>query len=136
MASARAWVAAREIIEGAVQYPVIFANEGQQPPGADLFVQVMGRSGDSEPGEIGRAAMWTESGAIECLIHAALGIGTLEARQTADAIVEGFRTAPESNIEWNGWSLDEAMDAAEGTFWILILSIRFRSQTVITDLGG
>lgn len=130
MASALAWTAARDILEDAVPFPLVFANEGQQPPGAELFVQVMGRSGDSQPGEVGPLAMWTEAGAIECLIHAAVGTGSLAARQLADAIVNAFRTAPASVIEWNGWNLDEASDPAEGTFWILVLTIRYSTQTI------
>lgn len=132
MASAHAWEAARAIIEDAVQFPLVFANEGQQPPGADLFVQVMGRSGDSQPGEVGPLAMWTETGVIECLIHAAIGTGSLLARQTADAIVNAFRTAPPSVVEYIGWQIDEAMDPAEGTFWILVLAVRYRTQTIPT----
>lgn len=133
MASALAWTAARNIITAALPaVPLLYANEGQQAADADLFVQVLGRAGDSEAGEVGRAAMWTETGAIECLIHARLGTGSLAARECADTIVSAFRAVVAGVIEWVGWQLDEATDPAEGGFWVIVLTVRYRTQTITT----
>jgi hypothetical protein len=130
MTSALAWQAALPVIHASATVEVIDANETLQAPDADLFIRVGGRSGDSGPGEVGRNAMWTEEGSLEILLLARLGIGTLAARQEADRIVSGFRQDEDPYFEWTGWSLDEAENQGNEDRWALVLTVRYRTQTV------
>jgi hypothetical protein len=133
MINAEAWMQVKAILGELEGIQFAWPNRTFEPIAERAFVRVGMRSSGGEPAEVGRYGVWAERGAVEFHVCTPKGFGTEEARQVIDRVAAAFRTSDSAPLYWSGYYTEEGENADGADYWILHLTIDFRTQSLVTS---